>query len=195
MALFTATDEKLNEPYVLHTGTNPYDPYRDNFPARAAARTTVNVTSEWQLTMPQHIESGDIVVPPDSYFGMGDNRDVSHDSRYWGFIPKENVIGRPMFIYWSFEHAAGPISADRLQRTHRLPRARGPSLLRRDPMASHVSDSAVRFLRSRRGLLAVCATLLLAMFVVRPGASRLRSGSPIPLETPCNGMWRSEMSI
>jgi signal peptidase I len=44
-----------------------------------------------------------MVVPPDSYFAMGDNRDVSYDSRYWGFIPKENVIGRPMFIYWSFE--------------------------------------------------------------------------------------------
>ncbi len=62
--------------------------------------------SEWKLTMPQHIENGDIVVPPDSYFGMGDNRDVSYDSRYWGFIPKENIIGRPMFIYWSFETPA-----------------------------------------------------------------------------------------
>ena len=43
------------------------------------------------------------MVPPNSYFAMGDNRDVSYDSRYWGFIPKENVIGRPMFIYWSFD--------------------------------------------------------------------------------------------
>jgi signal peptidase I len=53
--------------------------------------------------LPQYIEGDDIVVPPNSYFAMGDNRDVSYDSRYWGFIPKENVIGRPMFIYWSFE--------------------------------------------------------------------------------------------
>jgi signal peptidase I len=42
-------------------------------------------------------------IPPHSYFGMGDDRDLSLDSRYWGFIPQENVIGRPLFIYWSFE--------------------------------------------------------------------------------------------
>lgn len=94
--------KKLDEPYVLNTGFNPYDPYRDNFP-NVAPSDYSNVTSEWKLTMPQHIENGDLVVPPDSYFAMGDHRDVSYDSRYWGFIPRENVIGRPMFIYWSFE--------------------------------------------------------------------------------------------
>jgi len=97
--------EKLNEPYVIHNTSDPYggyNPYRDNFPAVPPPEYS-NVTSEWKLTMPQHIENGEIVVPSDSYFGMGDNRDVSLDSRYWGFIPKENVIGRPMFIYWSFE--------------------------------------------------------------------------------------------
>ena len=52
--------------------------------------------------MPSYIKNGDLVVPPDSIFAMGDNRDVSLDSRYWGFVPCENVIGRPMFIYWSF---------------------------------------------------------------------------------------------
>ena len=42
-------------------------------------------------------------VPPGNDFGMGDNRTESLDSRYWGFIPQENIIGRPLFIYWSFE--------------------------------------------------------------------------------------------
>jgi signal peptidase I len=61
------------------------------------------VTSqEWQRTLPCHIEGDDVVVPPNSYLGMGDNRDVSKDSRYWSFIPLKNVIGRPMFVYWSF---------------------------------------------------------------------------------------------
>jgi signal peptidase I len=95
--------EKLDEPYVIHQGGEvSYNPYRDNFPAVAPTEFN-NVTPDWQLALPQHIEGDDVVIPPNSYFGMGDNRDVSLDSRYWGFIPQENVIGRPMFIYWSFE--------------------------------------------------------------------------------------------
>jgi signal peptidase I len=93
--------ERLDEPYVIHK-TDGYNPYRDNFPAVSPADYN-GVTPEWQLVLKQHIQDDDLVVPPDSYFGMGDNRDVSLDSRYWGFIPKENVIGRPMFVYWSFE--------------------------------------------------------------------------------------------
>jgi len=87
--------------YVIHS-RGDYIPYRDNFPAVTPMEGS-GVTQEWRLTMGGHIENGDLVVPPDSYFGMGDNRDVSYDSRFWGFIPKENVVGRPMFIYWSFE--------------------------------------------------------------------------------------------
>jgi len=93
--------EKLNEPYVMHKGPIFYDPYRDNFPA-VPPSDAYNVSPDWQLQMRSHVAGEDIVVPPNSYFGMGDNRDVSLDSRYWGFIPKENVIGRPMFVYWSF---------------------------------------------------------------------------------------------
>jgi len=91
--------EELNEPYVQHVATR-LDPYRDEFPT---APPEGEVNSEWPMVMREHVENGELVVPPDNFFGMGDNRDVSLDSRFWGFIPRENVIGRPLFIYWSFE--------------------------------------------------------------------------------------------
>ena len=93
--------EKLTEPYVIHDPSDSYNAYRDNFPAVPPSDSNVN--PDWALILPQHIQGDDIVVPEGCYFAMGDNRDVSLDSRYWGFVPKENVIGRPMFIYWSFE--------------------------------------------------------------------------------------------
>jgi len=95
--------EKLNEPYVIHqTSGEAYNPYRDNFPAVPPSDYN-SVTPEWQMLIKQYVQGDDLVVPANHYFAMGDNRDVSYDSRYWGFIPQENVIGRPMFIYWSFE--------------------------------------------------------------------------------------------
>jgi signal peptidase I len=51
---------------------------------------------------PTHDEWGPIVVPADHYFMMGDNRYNSKDSRYWGFVPRENLRGRPMFVYYSY---------------------------------------------------------------------------------------------
>jgi signal peptidase I len=46
---------------------------------------------------------GPVTVPPEQYFVMGDNRDNSEDSRYWGFLPRNNVKGKALIIYWSYE--------------------------------------------------------------------------------------------
>jgi signal peptidase I len=93
--------EKLIEPFVRHK--REHNPYTDNFPAVPPSEEYGVRNEKWAEELPKHIDGADIVVPPDSYFAMGDNRDVSYDSRFWGFIPKKNIIGRPMFIYWSFE--------------------------------------------------------------------------------------------
>jgi signal peptidase I len=93
--------QKLDEPYVEHK-FGDYNPYRDNFPALPPSEAYGITSGAWINTMQSYVQGEDIVVPPNSYFGMGDNRDVSKDSRYWGFIPRQNVIGRPMFVYWSF---------------------------------------------------------------------------------------------
>jgi signal peptidase I len=94
--------EALNEPYVDTDRDNPADSYRNNFPALPPTDDP-NVSANWAVDLPSYIQGDDLVVPAGHYFVMGDHRGVSLDSRYWGFIPKENIIGRPMFIYWSFE--------------------------------------------------------------------------------------------
>ena len=96
--------EKLDEPYLLHDADNPADYYRNDFPAVRPSPVD-DLYKVWQVELPSHIQGEDLVVPQGEYFGMGDHRGVSYDSRYWGFIPQANVIGRPMFIYWSFETA------------------------------------------------------------------------------------------
>jgi signal peptidase I len=93
--------KKLDEPYALHKLAD-YNPYRDNFPAVPPSEIYGVRNDKWREELPAHFEGSDIVVPAGAYFAMGDNRDVSYDSRYWGFLPRQNVIGRPMFIYWSF---------------------------------------------------------------------------------------------
>lgn len=69
----------LDEPYVKHTDPNP-QARRDNF--------------------------GPITVPPGKYFAMGDNRDESYDSRFWGFVDKEKIRGKAWVIYWSWDGPA-----------------------------------------------------------------------------------------
>jgi signal peptidase I len=89
-----------DEPEAAKPTAENYDPYMDDFPAvdPSAGR---NVTAEWALTLPTYIHDRDLVVPPGKYFAMGDNRTNSMDGRDWGFVPRENIVGRPLFVYWS----------------------------------------------------------------------------------------------
>lgn len=92
----------LDEPYAGKPTDADYVPYRDDFPAVSPSESS-DVTAEWTESLPSFIHGGDLAVPPGMYFAMGDNRTVSLDSRYWGFVPRANIVGRPLFVYWSFE--------------------------------------------------------------------------------------------
>jgi signal peptidase I len=81
--------------------------YIDNFPSiLPTVEDTHGAVTTWVVDLPNHLENGDIVVPPGKYFMMGDHRHASLDSRFWGFVPRENIIGRPLFNYWSFKTPA-----------------------------------------------------------------------------------------
>lgn len=88
----------LQEPYVRYSG-RLHDPFRDDFPQLSIP--VPGLEGGWWLEMRKLVEDGQLIVPQGNYFVMGDNRDDSLDSRYWGFVPRENIIGRPLLIYWS----------------------------------------------------------------------------------------------
>jgi signal peptidase I len=93
----------LNEPYVYRDPGAPYDPFGDNFPPRAPQFLQANMQPEWADQILQHVHNGELVVPPGEYFAMGDNRDHSWDSRFWGFVDRDAIMGRPVVIYWSVQ--------------------------------------------------------------------------------------------
>ncbi len=88
------------EPEAAKPTPSTFDAYADDFPSVPAAGMPA-VTAEWAESLPSYVHNGDLVVPPGQYFVMGDNRDNSLDSRFWGFVPRADILGRPLFVYWS----------------------------------------------------------------------------------------------
>ncbi len=104
---------KLDEPYKVHK-TDYIDAYRDNFPS--SPNSTIYPGAIDMLE--NHVVNNEVVVPPGYYFAMGDNRDSSLDSRYWGFVPRENIIGKPLIIYWSYDAPTADLNNPAVSLTH-----------------------------------------------------------------------------
>jgi signal peptidase I len=93
---------RLIEPYAQHSMPS-LDSYRDNFPTAAASYTSARGHDMFA----RDVIGGEVVVPPGCFFVLGDNRDNSLDSRYFGFIPREDVTGKPWVVYWSYDSPSG----------------------------------------------------------------------------------------
>jgi signal peptidase I len=90
----------LDEPYAAFEPAAA-NPFRDNFPARVY--TDPNINPDWWRQMQKLTRNGELVVPEGMYFMLGDNRNHSEDSRFWGLVPRQAIIARPLVIYFSLE--------------------------------------------------------------------------------------------
>ncbi|WP_263372975.1 signal peptidase I [Granulicella aggregans] len=110
----------LDEPYAVYR-SGPADNFRDNFPR--LANPDPDVSSAWWIQMRSLVNHGELTVPPHSFFVLGDNRNNSEDSRYWGFVPASAIVGKPLLIYFSVNSSPKPDDDDDSRDPDPTPRA------------------------------------------------------------------------
>jgi signal peptidase I len=88
----------LEEPYAFYSPSRP-NGFRDDFPSLLEADP--NVDLRWWIRLRGSMKDGEVTVPPNEYFVLGDNRNDSEDSRYWGFVPRSAMVGRPLLVYFT----------------------------------------------------------------------------------------------
>jgi signal peptidase I len=111
----TVNGQLLDEPYAAFEPA-VLNPFRDNFPA--TVYTDPNVEPLWWKQMQSLTHDGELVVPPGEYFVLGDNRNYSKDSRFWGFVSRQQIVARPLVIYFSLSQ---PSTTDPQQAAQQAP--------------------------------------------------------------------------
>jgi signal peptidase I len=96
-------DQRQAEPFVYYDPVASHDSFPDNFPPANRNELLPGMDPAWSDQIFHYIHGGELVVPPNEYFVMGDNRDDSYDSRYWGFVPEAAILGTPVLIYMSVD--------------------------------------------------------------------------------------------